>query len=309
MQITKLKCPESKYSIKCPFIMTPGGIAVHNTANDASAMSEVSYMIGNNNQTSFHAAVDDYRIVQGIDFNRNTWNAGDGTNGKGNRTQISIEICYSKSGGERFEKAEKLAAKYIAYLLKQYGWGIEKVSKHQDYSGKYCPHRTLDLGWERFLNLIRAELGENTTPTQSATPSTTTNYTVKINTADLNVRSGAGVNYPVVKTVHKNEVYTIVEEKTNGTTKWGKLKSGAGWISLAYTIKTTAQTTTASQYYPACAKNKIYLADALKSIGVDSSYPNRKKIAAKNNVNNYTGTAVQNNQLLAKLKAGKLKKI
>ena len=136
MQITRLKCPESKYSIKCPFTMTPEGIAVHNTANDASAMSEVSYMIGNNNQTSFHAAVDDYRIVEGISFNRNTWNAGDGTYGKGNRTQISIEICYSKSGGERFEKAEKLAAQYIAYLLKQYGWGIERVSKHQDYSRK-----------------------------------------------------------------------------------------------------------------------------------------------------------------------------
>ena len=39
--------------------------------------------------------------------------------------------------------------------LKEKGWGIERVSKHQDYSGKYCPHKTLDLGWERFLNLIR----------------------------------------------------------------------------------------------------------------------------------------------------------
>ncbi|WP_300606989.1 hypothetical protein [uncultured Oscillibacter sp.] len=29
--------------------------------------------------------------------------------------------------------------------------------------------------------------------------------------------------------------YTIVEEATGkGTTKWGKLKSGAGWVSLDY---------------------------------------------------------------------------
>lgn len=163
------------------------------------------------------------------------------------------------------------------------------------------------MGWQRFINMIKANLGETTQNTEQSASST--NYTVKINTADLNVRAGAGVNYPVVTTVHKNEVYTIVEEKMNGSTKWGKLKSGAGWISLAYTIKPTAQTTTAIQYYPACAKNQIYLANALKSIGVNSSYPYRKKIAAKNNVNNYTGTAVQNNQLLAKLKAGKLKKI
>ena len=72
---------------------------------------------------------------------------------------INIEICYSKSGGEQFEEAEDLAAEYIAYLLKQYGWGIDKVTKHQDYSNKYCPHRTLDLGWQRFLDMVNSYLG------------------------------------------------------------------------------------------------------------------------------------------------------
>lgn len=166
MQITNVKCPESKYPIKCPYEMQPDGIVIHNTANDASAMAEISYMIGNNNKTSFHAAVDNYRIVTGIPFNRNTWNAGDGTNGKGNRNKIAIEICYSKSGGEQFEEAEDLCASYVAYLLKQYGWGIDRVSKHQDYSGKYCPHRTLDLGWERFLNKIRAHLDIQNKPAE-----------------------------------------------------------------------------------------------------------------------------------------------
>ena len=162
MQITNVICPEDKYSIKCPFEMTPEGICVHNTANDASAVEEISYMLGNNNKTSFHVAVDNERVVTGIPFNRNAYHAGDGRNGKGNRTQIAIEICYSETGGEKFEQAEKLCAEYIAYLLKQYGWGIDKVTKHQDYSGKYCPHRTLDLGWERFLNLIKMYLNNET---------------------------------------------------------------------------------------------------------------------------------------------------
>ena len=166
MQITNVKCPESKYPIKCPYEMQPDGIVIHNTANDASAMAEISYMIGNNNKTSFHVAVDNYRIVTGIPFNRNTWNAGDGANGKGNRTKIAIEICYSKSGGEQFEEAEDLCASYVAYLLKQYGWGIDRVSKHQDYSNKYCPHRTLDMGWERFLNKIRAHLDIQNKPAE-----------------------------------------------------------------------------------------------------------------------------------------------
>ncbi len=149
----------SKYNIKCPYPMTPEFIVVHNTANDASARNEIAYMISNNNQVSFHYAIDDKKIVQGIPENRNAWHAGDGASGPGNRKGIGIEICYSKSGGQRFIEAEKLAAKFIAYKLKEKGWGIDRVKKHQDFSGKYCPHRTLDMGWQRFLDMVQAELG------------------------------------------------------------------------------------------------------------------------------------------------------
>lgn len=240
MKITKVNCPKNKYNIKCPYEMKPEFIIVHNTYNDASAMSEVSYMLGNNNKTSFHSAVDDTRVVQGIDFNRNTWNAGDGGNGKGNRKGIAIEICYSKSGGEKFEKAEKLAAEYIASLLKQYGWGIDKVKKHQDFSGKYCPHRTLDLGWDRFIKLVKSYLDVEPKKTSTSTNNTSSNfkpYMVKIKASVLNVREDAGVKYPVVTKVTKNVIYTIVDEKRVGLSKWGKLKSGAGWINLFYTKK------------------------------------------------------------------------
>lgn len=162
MQITNVVCPNDKYSIKCPYEMTPEYITVHNTGNDASAMAEISYMLGNNMKTSFHAAVDNERIVTGIPFDRNTWNAGDGKNGNGNRKSISIEICYSKSGGERFDEAEKLAAEYIAKLLRERGWGIDRVRTHQSWSSKYCPQRTLDYGWDRFLNMVKAFLEGHT---------------------------------------------------------------------------------------------------------------------------------------------------
>ena len=154
MQITNVKCPTNKYSIKCPYEMKPEYITIHNTYNDASAMAEISYMLGNNLKTSFHVAIDNYRVVTGIPFNRNAWHAGDGR-GNGNMKSIGIEICYSKSGGQRFEEAEELCAEYVAMLLKQYGWGIDRVKKHQDWSKKYCPHRTLDMGWNRFLDKIR----------------------------------------------------------------------------------------------------------------------------------------------------------
>lgn len=160
MEIIKVLCPTSKYNIKCPYSMTPEYITVHNTYNDASAMAEISYMIGNNKETSFHYAVDDYRAVQGLPLDRNGWHAGDGNKGNGNRKSIAIEICYSKSGGERFIQAERNGAWLVAQLLKERGWGIDRVKKHQDWSGKYCPHRTLDMGWERFLNIVREYLGQ-----------------------------------------------------------------------------------------------------------------------------------------------------
>ena len=153
----QMLCPESKKSIKFPHAMTPTRIVVHNTANDATAENEAKYMNSNNNQVSFHFVVDDKEVIQCLPLNVNSWNAGDG-NGKGNREGIAIEICYSKSGGAKFIAAEKLAAKFIAQLLKERKWGIDKVTKHQDYSGKYCPHRTLDMGWGRFIGMIQEEL-------------------------------------------------------------------------------------------------------------------------------------------------------
>lgn len=154
----------SKYGVKCPYAMTPKGICIHNTANDAPAANEIKYMQSNNNEVSFHIAIDDVEAIQGLPLNRNAWHAGDGGNGNGNRNYIAVEICYSKSGGDKFINAEKRAAKEVAALLKQYGWGIDKVKKHQDFSNKYCPHRTLDMGWQRFLNMIQAELNRLSQP-------------------------------------------------------------------------------------------------------------------------------------------------
>lgn len=167
VNIRKMLVSSSKYGVKCPYLMSPVGICVHNTANDASANNEVSYMINNGAEVSFHYAVDEMEIVQGLPLDRNAWAAGDGGNGQGNRKYIHIEICYSKSGGHKFDKSEENAADLVVYLLKKYGWGIDKVKKHQDFSGKYCPHRTLDKGWQRFLDLVKSKLNPTTKPPQT----------------------------------------------------------------------------------------------------------------------------------------------
>ena len=178
MNIRQMLVSSSKYNIKCPYAMTPKYITIHNTANDASANNEVSYMINNNYEVSFHYAVDDKEAVQAIPETRNAWHAGDGGSGTGNRYSIGIEICYSKSGGNRFIQAEKNAAYLTATLLKKYGWGIDRVKRHYDWSGKYCPHRTMDMGWQRFLNMVQAELNKLNKPAQPSTPSTSSTSNV-----------------------------------------------------------------------------------------------------------------------------------
>lgn len=238
LKITKVLCSSKKYSVKCPYKMTPGYITIHNTANDASAMSEISYMIGNNNQVSYHYAVDDTRAVQGILLNRNAWHAGDGK-GTGNMKSIAIEICYSKSGGKRFTAAEKNAAKLTAILLKENGWGISRVKRHKDWSGKDCPHRTIDKGWKRWLNLVQDELdilnGKKKTAAKKSTVKDVKDFKVKIICKSLNVRSGPGADNKLLGTVKKNHVFTIVKTNADGT--WGLLKAGpkAGysWIRLS----------------------------------------------------------------------------
>lgn len=64
-------------------------------------------------------------------------------------------------------------------------------------------------------------------------------YLVKVNTSALNIRAGAGTNYNKTGCITNGGVYTIIAESAGqGSDKgWGKLKSGAGWISLDYCIK------------------------------------------------------------------------
>ena len=81
--------------------------------------------------------------------------------------------------------------------------------------------------------------------------------------------------------------------------KQGKLKKAGS---------TSSSNTTTTSCYKKYTGSSGSLVDALKAIGVNSSYDNRKAIAKKNGISNYEGTASQNEKLLSLLKQGKLKK-
>ena len=85
-----------------------------------------------------------------------------------------------------------------------------------------------------------ASSGSSTSSSGSpGTSSAFKSYIVRITPSDgVNIRKGAGTDYAIVGAIAQGGAYTIVAEKTGkGATKWGKLKSGAGWIALDYTEK------------------------------------------------------------------------
>ncbi len=78
------------------------------------------------------------------------------------------------------------------------------------------------------------------TPNGSAAAEEDIPFTVKVSISDLNIRKGPGTNYAKTGKFTGKGVFTIVEVKTGqgSDTGWGRLKSGAGWISLDYAVKT-----------------------------------------------------------------------
>lgn len=266
MEIKQNLVNAGKYSIKCPYERTPQFYVVHNTYNDAAASNEVAYMIRNDNKVSFHYAIDDVEVVQGLLENRSAFASGDGGKGQGNLYGIHVEICYSKSGGDRFNKAEQNAAKFIADGLKAHGWGIDKVKKHQDFANKYCPHRTLDMGWQRFLNMVQANLDGNQTvvtptPQPSQPDSGYSADTYEIIASDLIVRKtpgGSAVGHAGLTAdgkkhdkdndgaLDRGTRITVKEIYQNGNDIWGRCPSG--WVCLKqgsniYAVKADAAST------------------------------------------------------------------
>jgi uncharacterized protein YraI len=62
---------------------------------------------------------------------------------------------------------------------------------------------------------------------------------VRVSITDLNIRKGPGTDYAKMGRYTGKGVFTIMEVKSGqgSDSGWGRLKSGAGWISLDYTTR------------------------------------------------------------------------
>lgn len=120
----------------------------------------------------------------------------------------------------------------IPEWVKKQKWYIKKISGDRavidkDENGKYSINSPINV---KFLNIGYSLMNEDDISFEP--------YTVKVTVNSLNIRSFAGTNYKIVGAINDRGVYTIVSERQGkGASKWGELKSGAGWISLDYVKK------------------------------------------------------------------------
>lgn len=132
-------------------------ITIHSTGNPTStALNERGWLTNPTNTriASWHIAVDEKMAVEAIPLDEVAYHAG---TSQGNNTSIGIEICESGDRAKTIHNAVIL----VANLLHERNWGIDKLRRHYDWSGKNCP-RILNYnnweGWAKFKQDVQKEL-------------------------------------------------------------------------------------------------------------------------------------------------------
>ena len=224
-------------------------IVLHYTGNDGdSDEANARYFKNNIVKASAHYFVDDDSVTQSVPDNYIAWSVGGrrysscSKSGGGsmygkctNSNSISVELCDTVKNGTVYpsEKTIENAVELVKVLMHKYGIPESNVIRHFDVTGKGCPAYWCGATAKNVLWITEFHDRLSGSVTSADSGSKAVSYLVKITATSLNVRAGAGTSYRVTASVKKNQVYTIIEEK-NG---WGRLKSGAGWISLKYTVK------------------------------------------------------------------------
>jgi len=113
----------------------------------------------------------------------------------------------------------------------------QNMTVHRWFANKACPG---DYIYERLgfiADNVNYLLGVSTA-SEVKQEATNTEFKIKVLGAVVNYRKGPGTNYDIVGQVKKGQVFTITEtSEGKGASLWGKLKSGAGWISFDYCSK------------------------------------------------------------------------
>lgn len=120
------------------------------------------------------------------------------------------------------------------------------ITVHRWFKNKACPGDWLYSRLGEVASTVTANLSGSSTKSDTVSKNAssddetnTTPFKVRVSTSVLNIRKGPGTNYDKTGAYTGRGVFTITEIQNGSGSKtgWGKLKSGAGWISLDYTKK------------------------------------------------------------------------
>ena len=109
------------------------------------------------------------------------------------------------------------------------------LTVHRWFANKSCPGDWLYARLSDVADKVTSALGSSTAIEQKpAAP-----FRVRVSIPNLNIRKGAGTNFATIGRHTGKGVFTITEVKAGkgSNAGWGRLKSGAGWISLDYTTR------------------------------------------------------------------------
>ena len=142
---------------------------------------------------------------------------------------LCVDVCKRYNKNTLIWIADKTAA--LSYVPKN---NEMLLTVHRWFAAKACPGDWMFSRMGELANTVTKILGG-----VEPTPTPIQPYRVRISIANLNIRTGPGTNFAKTGSTTGRGVFTIIEEcPGEGSVKgWGKLKSGAGWISLDYVLK------------------------------------------------------------------------
>ena len=234
-------------------------VTIHHAVMVGNARMVAAAFRGTRNASATYAIGTDGSIVQCVSEADTPWTSNSHDN---DSRAITIEVANTSTkdpwpvGAETMEALIRLLVDICQRnpgigRLRYTGDTTGNLTMHRWFFSTQCPGTYLaerfgEIAAEvnrRLQNASSGTGGETTPPatekpTGGTTGATATPYLVRVKISNLNIRKGPGTNYGSTGFI-KPGVYTIVAESTGtGATKWGKLKSGAGWISLDYAAKT-----------------------------------------------------------------------
>ncbi len=206
-------------------------------------------------QTSSNYAIgSDGLIAMSVEEANRSWCSSNGDN---DHRAVTIEVA-SLTNKEPFEASPEAMDSLIKLCtdiclrngIKKLLWQGNKslvgqidkqnMTVHRFFANKSCPGTYLYNKMGEIANKVNSFLGVPASQIEKpakpdSKPSKIDSYQIKIISPPVNIRVAPGIKNDVIGVIRDKGVYTITEEaQGEGAEKWGKLKSGAGWISLDY---------------------------------------------------------------------------